>query len=94
MNKEELITALGELGYPLFTPRKGGLGSKKVIDVLDKLSGSEDPRLIEAFPVVLANCAHRGIKLDLHGLLSRYAQRRFTVKDRAGVLLACSEEEA
>jgi hypothetical protein len=75
MNKEELITALGELGYPLFTPRKGGLGSKKVIDVLDKLSGSEDPRLIEAFPVVLANCAHRGIKLDLHGLLSRYAQR-------------------
>jgi hypothetical protein len=74
MNKEELITALGELGYPLFTPRKGGLGSKKVIDVLDKLSGSEDTRLIEAFPVVLANCAHRGIKLDLRGLLSRYAQ--------------------
>ncbi|MCK4784137.1 MAG: hypothetical protein KAV87_10325 [Desulfobacteraceae bacterium] len=72
MNKDELITALGELGYHLFTPEKERLSSKKVCDVLDKLSGSEDSRLIEAFPVVLANCAHRGIKLDIRGLLSRY----------------------
>ena len=75
MNKEKLTTALGELGYRLFTPEKERLGSKKVLDVLDELSGSEDSRLIEAFPVVLANCAHRGIKLDISDLLSRYGQR-------------------
>lgn len=72
MKREELITALGELGYRLFTPEKEKLSSRKVLDVLDKLSGSEDTRLIEAFPVVLANCAHRGIKLDIRNLLSRY----------------------
>ncbi|MBW2616780.1 MAG: hypothetical protein JRD02_11470 [Deltaproteobacteria bacterium] len=72
MKREELITALGELGYRLFTPEKKKLSSRKVLDVLDKLSGSEDTRLIEAFPVVLANCAHRGIKLDIRNLLSRY----------------------
>ncbi|HUU40491.1 MAG TPA: hypothetical protein VMW42_06110, partial [Desulfatiglandales bacterium] len=72
MNKEETITALGELGYNLFTPEKGKFSSKKVLDVLDELSGSRDSRLIEAFPVVLANCAHRGIKLDIRDLLSKY----------------------
>jgi len=72
MKREELITALGELGYRLFTPEKEKLSSRNVLDVLDKLSGSEDTRLIEAFPVVLANCAHRGIKLDIRNLLSRY----------------------
>jgi hypothetical protein len=75
MNKEELITALGELGYRLFTSEKERLSSKRVLDVLDELSGSEDSRLIEAFPLVLANCAHRGIKLDIPGLLSRYSRR-------------------
>jgi hypothetical protein len=75
MNKEELITALGELGYRLFSPEKKRLSSKKVLDVLEELSASDDSRLIEAFPVVLANCAHRGIKLDIHGMLSRYGRR-------------------
>jgi hypothetical protein len=75
VNKEELITALGELGYRLFSPEKERMSSKKVLDLLHELSGSEDSRLIEAFPVVLANCAHRGIKVDIHGLLSRYGPR-------------------
>jgi hypothetical protein len=75
VNKEELITALGELGYRLFSPEKERLSSKKVLDLLDELSASDDSRLIEAFPVVLANCAHRGIKLDIRGLLSRYSRR-------------------
>jgi hypothetical protein len=91
MNKEELITTLGELGYPLFTPEKGGLNSKKVLDVLDKLSGSEDSRLIEAFPVVLANCAHRGIKLDIRGLLSRYGQRSQRRANLKKLILASSD---
>ena len=70
-----MITTLGELGYRLFSPEKKRLGGKKVLDMLDELSASDDSRLIEAFPVVLANCAHRGIKVDIHGLLSRYDPR-------------------
>ena len=75
MKKEELISALGALGYRLFTKGNERVNSGKVLDVLDELSGSEDSRLIEAYPVVLANCAHRGIKLDIRGLLSRHGQR-------------------
>ena len=74
MKKEELISALGALGYRLFTKGNERVNSGKVLDVLDELSGSEDSRLIEAYPVVLANCAHRGIKLDIRGLLSRHGQ--------------------
>lgn len=75
MHKGELITALGELGYSLFTPTKGEIASHRVMEVLDELSDSEDSRLIEAFPVVLANCAHRGIRLDIRGLLSRHPEK-------------------
>lgn len=72
MKREELITALGKLGYRLFITEKAEISGKKVLDVLGELAESPDSRLIEAFPVVLANCAHRGIKLDIHDLLSRY----------------------
>lgn len=75
MKKEELISALGALGYRLFTKENERVNSEKVLDMLDELSGSEDSRLIEAYPVVLANCAHRAIKLDISGLLSRHGQR-------------------
>jgi len=91
MNKERLTTALGELGYRLFTPEKERLSSKKVLDVLDELSGSEDSRLTEAFPIVLANCAYRGIKLDIRSLLSRYgrgSQRRSNLEK---LILASSD---
>ena len=91
MKREELITALGELGYRLLTPEKDKLSSKKVLDVLDELSSSKDSRLIEAFPVVLANCAHRGIKLDIRNLLSRYereSQRRANLEK---LILASSD---
>jgi hypothetical protein len=74
MNREELITASGELGFRLLTPEKRILSDKRVLDVLDGLSVSEDPRLIEGFPVVLANSFHRGIKLDIDDLLSRHGQ--------------------
>ena len=75
MKKEELITALGQLGYQLFTTEKKKVGKKQIYDVLDELANSTDSRLIEAFPVVLANCAHRGIKLDIRTLLSRHGTR-------------------
>lgn len=91
MKREELITALGELGYRLLTPEKEKLRSSKVLNVLDELSGSGDARLIEAFPVVLANCAHRGIKLDIRNLFSRYereSQRRTNLEK---LILASSD---
>lgn len=91
MNKEKLITALGELGYRLFTPEKERFSSNKVSEVLDELSGVEDSRLVEAFPVVLANCAHRGIKVNIHGLLSRYGQRSRRRIDLEKLILASSD---
>lgn len=91
MNTEELITALGELGYRLFSPGKRRISSNKVLDVLDELAGSEDPRLIEGFPVVLANCAHRGIKLDIRSLLSRYGRRSQRRADLEKMILASSD---
>ena len=88
MKKEELISALGALGYRLFTKENERVNSRKVLDVLDELSGSEDSRLIEAYPVVLANCAHRGIKLDISGLLSRYGQRSHSRSNIEKLILA------
>ena len=91
MNKDELITVLGELGYRLFTPEKERLRSKKVLDVLDELSASEDSRLIEAFPIVLATCAHRGIKLNIRGLLSRYNQENQRKANLEKLIMASSD---
>jgi len=91
MNKEELITALGELGYRLFTPKQQRLSSKKVLDVLDESASSKDLRLIEGFPVVLANCAHRGIKLDIRSLLSRYGPTSQRRADLEKLILASSD---
>jgi hypothetical protein len=91
MNKEELITALGELGYRLFSPEKERPSSEKVLDTLDELSASHDSRLIEAFPVVLGNCAHRGIKLDIRGLLSRYGRRSQRRANLEKLILASSD---
>jgi len=75
MRKEELITALGQLGYQLFSTGNRKVGKKRTYDVLDELANSTDARLIEAFPVVLANCAHQGIELDIRALLSRHRER-------------------
>lgn len=75
MKKEELTTTLEQLGYQLFATDKRKVGKKQIYDVLDELANSIESRLIEAFPVVLANCAHRGIKLDIHTLLSRHGAR-------------------
>lgn len=74
MNKEELITTMGQLGYSLITPDKKRLNSNMILDLLAELSDTEELRLIEGFPVVLANCAHRGIKLDINSLFRRYKQ--------------------
>jgi hypothetical protein len=91
MKKDELMTTLGELGYSLLATEKKNFGNKRILNVLDELSDSEDSRLIEAFPVVLANCAHRGIKLDIRDLFSRYGLRSQKRANLEKLILASSE---
>lgn len=55
MKKNELIDKLGELGFPLLTTGKNFNAS----EVLVELIKSNDPRLLESFPVVFANCNER-----------------------------------
>lgn len=74
MKDEEMITALGNLGYHLFVTEKKKLDRTQIYEVLRQLAGSSDSRLIEAFPVVLANCAHDGIELKADYLLSSYSE--------------------
>ena len=91
MNRQELITALGELGYRLFTPEKRRLSSEKVLDVLEELSSSEDSRLIESFPIVLANCAHRGVKLNIQSLFSKHGLQSQKRRNLEKLALASSD---
>ena len=75
MEKEELIEALGQLGYQLFATEAKKIGKKKIYAILNELAYSTESRLIEAFPVVLANCAHRGINLDMRTVLSGHGPK-------------------
>ncbi len=72
MRREDLILNLGRLGYALVRPETRKVKDYEVLELLDELAESEDPRLIEGFPVVLANCAQRGLKLNFRTLLSRH----------------------
>lgn len=69
-----MITVLGRLGYHLFGTEKEKLGKTRIHAVLRELADSSDLRLIEAFPVVLANCAHGGIELEADDLFSKYSE--------------------
>ena len=71
MNKEDLIFNLGRLGYELVRPETRKVKDYEVLELLDELAESEDPRLVEGFPVVLANCAQKDLKLNFRTLLSR-----------------------
>ncbi|MCX5785629.1 MAG: hypothetical protein NTX59_08060 [Elusimicrobia bacterium] len=51
-NPEELFAALARFGYPLLQPE----GEADPNKVLAALAESEDTRLLEGFPVVLAHC--------------------------------------
>jgi len=51
-NPEELFAALARFGYPLLQPE----GEADPNKVLAALVESEDARLLEGFPVVLAHC--------------------------------------
>ena len=76
MRREDLIFNLGRLGYALVRPETRKVKDYEVLELLDELAESEDPRLVEGFPVVLANCAQKDLKLDFRTLLSRHKFRQ------------------
>lgn len=72
MRREDLVITLGRLGYTLLQPEFSVVKENEALDLMDELADSEDSRLIEGFPVVLANCAQRGLDLDFNSLVSRH----------------------
>ncbi|MBW2583928.1 MAG: hypothetical protein JRE36_10200 [Deltaproteobacteria bacterium] len=72
MKREDLIFNLGRFGYTLLRTQTRRVKEHEVLELLDELADSEDPRLVEGFPVVLANCAQRDLKLNFRTLLSRH----------------------
>lgn len=90
MRREDLIKALEEFGYSLIVPERRGITGKRVVDVLDSLAGHSDPRLVEGFPVVLANCAQKGIEVNIQALLSRYPSKSQKRRNREKLLVASS----
>lgn len=91
MKREDLIAALADLGYPLIATGKSRITTKKIKEVLDGLCGSADSRLIEGFPVILANCAHRGLNLNIRALLSKYGMKSQEKRNLEKLLLVSSE---
>lgn len=60
--KQELLSVLNQFGYPLLHPK----GQTDPNTLLAKLTLSEDPRLLEGFPVVMAHLLlERDARLDL-----------------------------
>ena len=76
MRREDLIFNLGRLGYALVRPETRKVKDCEVFELLDELAESDDPRLVEGFPVVLANCAQKDLKLNFKTLLYRHNSDR------------------
>ena len=91
MKKEDLIGALADLGYPLISAGKSRITAKKIKEVLDGLASSDESRLIEGFPVILANCAHKGLSLNTRALLSSYAMKSQKRQNLEKLLLISSD---
>ena len=91
MKREDLVFNLGRLGYSLVTPEVEEPRVDQVVELLNELVDSNDPRLVEGFPVVLANCAQRGMNLDFAALLARHKPRSRKRQDLEKLLLVSSE---
>jgi hypothetical protein len=91
MKKENLVSNLGRLGYTLVRPQTREATEYEVLALLDELVDSEDARLIEGFPVVLANCALKGMNLDFRALLSRHEPGSRKHQDLEKLLLLSSD---
>jgi len=87
MKREELIESLARFGYTLIEPKPKKMSRPQVIALLEELADSMDSRLIEGFPVVLANCAHRGIELDWDALLRANSRNRDKARSLEKLLL-------
>lgn len=91
MKKEDLVLNLSRLGYSLVTPVPEELKGNQVVELLSELVDSKDSRLIEGFPVVLANCAVRGMNVDFAALLSAHNPGSRKRRDLEKLLLVSSE---
>jgi hypothetical protein len=91
MKREDLVFNLGRLGYSLVTPDVQEVGEDQVVELLAELVDSKDLRLVEGFPVVLANCAQRGINLDFAALLAKHKPRSRKRQALEKLLLASSD---
>jgi len=91
MKRGDLVSNLNRFGYTLVSPETHRNNENEVFELLDDLVDSEDPRLVEGFPVVLANCAHRGLSLDFRDLLSRHKVGSRKQQDLELLLLVSSD---
>ena len=91
MKREELVFNLGRLGYSLVTPEAQEVGEDQVVELLAELVDSKDIRLVEGFPVVLANCAQRDMNLDFTALLARHKPRGRKRQNLEKLLLVSSQ---
>jgi hypothetical protein len=72
MKREDLIFNLERLGVTLLRTETRRVKEHEVLELLDELADSEVSRLVEGFPVALANCAQRDLVLNFRSLLSRH----------------------
>ncbi len=91
MKREDLVFNLGRLGYSLVTPDVPEVGEDRVVELLAELVDSKDLRLVEGFPVVLANCAQRGMNLDFTALLAKHKPRSRKRQNLEKLLLVSSQ---
>jgi hypothetical protein len=91
MKREDLVFNLGRLGYSLVTPEAQEVGEDQVVELLAELVDSKDLRLVEGFPVVLANCAQRGMNFDFTALLAKYKPRSRKRQNLEKLLLLSSD---
>ena len=91
MKREDLVLNLGRFGYSLVTPEAQEGGEDQVVNLLAELVDSKDLRLVEGFPVVLANCAQRGMNLDFMGLLAKHKPRSHKRQALEKLLLLSSD---
>jgi hypothetical protein len=91
MERKDLVLNLGRLGYSLVTPDVPEVGEEQVVELLAELVDSKDLRLVEGFPVVLANCAQRGMNLDFTALLAKHKPRSRKRQNLEKLLLLSSD---
>ena len=91
MKREEVVFNLARLGYSLVTPEAQEVGEDQVVELLAELVDSKDLRLVEGFPVVLANCAQRGMNLDFAALLAKHKPRSHKRQALEKLLLLSSD---